>query len=374
MTAVDYRVIISEADSSSDFAVGGTICELENRKNLGWARYLNDVGEAFVTINQDDPKIRGLRDYEGTAHVKYLRNGEVVWRGILSEHEANADDVILYSYSYESPLYWLQSDWNQTWKEAQIDTIVSAQWLRARNQTSSQLGFVTTGTIQAPVTTSGGATAIELPSYKSYYKRVLFTLKELSAIATSDTTNTCYFEMAYTTTPTDGDVTFNFWKNRSTDRGLVMKYGVNVRDFGDRYAPILTRNDVYGVGSGAHNLLFRFRKQTTAGARGSVLFGLRQEPIYLQWVRDQTDLERVTRLRAAKAIRTDADLTLYMGQNALPPVGTAAGGYNLGDRFPVYIDRGITQVDKTMQLIGQQVTAARGAERVYPMMLDRSGS
>ena len=375
-----YRVILYRADTAASFGVGTSLAEFDRIKNIGWARYLNDVGECFFSIYQDDPKLASLRGFVGTAHVKVLRSTpsgsyEVVWRGLLSEHEANARDVIFYAYGYESAMYWLITDWNQTWKTVQIDTLVTTLWnSRIQGQTNSQLGFVTDGTIQAPVTTSGGSTEIVLPSYKAYYKRSLFELKELVAVATSDTTNTCYFELAYTNSVTDNVVTFNFWKNRSTDRAIPLKYGVNVKDFGDRFAPILTRNDVFGVGSGAHNLLFRFRKQTTAGTNGSVLFGLRQEPIYLTWVRDQTDLERVTRLRSAKALRFDMDLSLYMKPLSLPPVGTTAAGYNLGDRFPVVINRGITVIDKTMQLIGMQVLANRGAERVYPLLLDRSGS
>jgi hypothetical protein len=40
----------------------------------------------------------------------------------------------------------------------------------------------------------------------------------------------------------------------------------------------------------------------------------------------------------------------------------------------VHIDRGVTVIDKEMMMIGQQVIASRGAERVYPIMLDRAGS
>jgi hypothetical protein len=46
----------------------------------------------------------------------------------------------------------------------------------------------------------------------------------------------------------------------------------------------------------------------------------------------------------------------------------------LGDRFPVYIDRGITQIDKDMLMIGLQVYANSGTEYVRPIMLDRGGS
>lgn len=206
-----YRVILSRADTASSFGVGTTIAEFENVKNLGWAKYLNDVGECYFTLNQDDPKVSGLRSFEGTAHVKVLRESatgtwEAVWRGILSEHEANARDVILYAYGYESVLFWLQTKWNQTWTNATIGTIATALWTYVKGLTSSQLGFVTTGTIQSPVTTTGGSTAITLPSYKAYLKKSLFMLKELVAVAASDTANTCYFELAHTATETDDAV------------------------------------------------------------------------------------------------------------------------------------------------------------------------
>ena len=368
-----YRVIVHKP-SGSTFAVGDVLAEFENVKNIGYAEYLNDVGEAFFTLNQDDAKLDGVRTYEGTAHVKILRNGETVWRGILSEHEATADDVVFYAYGYEGPLFWLQTDWNQTWKNAQIDTIVSALWTRAKTDlTYSQLGFATTGTIQAPVTTSGGSTAIVLPLYKAYYKRILFALKELTAISTSDTTNVCFFETTYTNTATDNAVTFNFWKNRSTDRAIVLEYGVNVRNFEERYVPIMGRNDILGVGSGARNQLYRVRDTQQTGTFGYESFGRRQEPVYLSWVRDEDDLTRVIALRAARALRSDVDVSLYMVPDALRPWRATSSGYALGDRVRVRIDKGVTQIDKLMMVVGEQVFATRGHEVVIPLMQEKGG-
>ena len=61
--------------------------------------------------------------------------------------------------------------------------MVSDQWIQAKTTlTNSNLAWVTTGTIQAPVTTSGGGTAIVLPSYKLFQKRILFVFREMSAI------------------------------------------------------------------------------------------------------------------------------------------------------------------------------------------------
>lgn len=371
---VKYRVQVWSA-SGSTFAVGSLVCEFANPKNIGYARYLNDVGEAFWTEVQDHPLVSAVAAGEGYYHVYILRNDEVVWRGFLAEHEATQDDVIFYAYSYEGFLFWLATDWNQTWANAQLDTIVSALWTRAKTDlTYSQAGFITTGTIQAPVTTSGGSTAITLPLYKAYYKRILFCMRELTAIATSDTTNICYFEVAYTSTATDKSATFNFWKNRSTDRSIVWEYGVNIKRFSDRKAAVLNRNDILAVGSGARNQLYRNRQQTSGGSYGYDIIGRRQEPIYLSWVRDETDLIRVAKLRAKRALRSDTNLSLYMANGSILPVGATGAGYNLGDRVTVRIPRGATQVDKLLLVVGQQVLALRGRELVIPMVQERSGS
>lgn len=362
-------------DTTTNFAIGSHLVTFENVKHIGWAKYLNDIGEAFFTIDQDDPKLAAvadtLREKEGLAHVSIQRDDKVVWRGFVGEHDADERDAIFYSYGYEAHLYWLVTLWNMSWKEEEVGDILADLVTRFRTGIpDSPLAWITSGTIEDPVTTSGGSTKIELPSYKTYYKRILFALKELSAVATSDTTNTCFFEFAHSTTPTTKTVTFNFWKDRSTSQPIVLAWGTNVSKFGERFAPILARNHVVGVGSGAHNLLLRYNNPHSAGTRGYTAFGRRQEPVYFSWVRDQTDLERVVKLRQARALRFDMDLSLQMAPNSLPPLD----GYALGDRFPVRIDRGITQVDKTMQMVGIQVLANRGAEIVRPLMLDRSGS
>lgn len=368
-----YRVLVYSATGST-FAVGSLGCEVTNPKNIGYARYLNDVGEAFFTVLQDQPEARTLRGLMRTGHVFILRDNEVVWRGILSEHEANGTDVVFYAYGYESVLFKLCSAWNQTWADKDIDDIITDIWTRAKTDlTYSQVGFVTTGTIQAPVTTSGGSTPITLPVYKAYYKRILFEMKELAAISTSDTTNVCYFEIAYPSTLSDKSATFNFWKNKSTDRSIVWEYGVNIKDFEEAYAPLLGRNDILGVGSGARNQLYRVRDEQASGSAGYETVGRAQEPVYLSWVRDEADLTRVIALRAARALRSDTNISLYMQNGSTLPINAANSGYYLGDRVTVRIDRGATQVDKLLLVVGQQVIAARGREVVIPMVQEKGG-
>jgi len=380
----DYRIQLWTANTGSgnDFGPLALAAEFEHAKNLGYSYYLNDIGEAFFTINQDDVYAGStIRAIEGTGHVKIFRDGECVWRGILSEHDANHDDVIFYAYGYEGLLYHLLSKWNQTWESAKIAGAagrpINDLWTRAQTDLAqSQLKFAATGTIQAPVTTSDGSTDITLESYKIYYKRILHAFKELVAMAVSDTTNVCYFELDYPTT-TAHTLTFNFWKDNAseiTDR--VLRYPGEIADFSDRYVPILSRNDLKSVATGARDQLFRVSQYTTAGTFGANAFGRRQEPIHFTWVRDEAELTRVLKRRSAKARREDINirLRLWPDDSMMLPMRASASGYELGDRMRVEIDRGITQIDKMMFIEGEQVIVAQGMEYVQPIFADRAGS
>jgi hypothetical protein len=375
----EYRVLLYEADTTANFGFGKLVHEFVNAKNLGYAHYLNDIGECFWTLNQDDLDTENLREHVGVGHVVIARDGEAVWRGIMTEIDASATDVILYGYGYEHVLYHIITPWNQTYENVVIGGISSAPintlWNKAKTDTSSQLGFATTGSIQTPVTTSNGSTDLTLESYKLYYKRLIFAMKELVAIAVSDTTNVVYFELDYGTDPYQQNLTFNFWKDNGQDTDIRLEFPGPISNFKDRYVPIFSRNRLQAVGSGARDQVFRSEQAQTSGAFGETLFGTRQEPIYFNWVRDQAELDRVTKLRLQKSVREDISLFTRLKPNGgLLPYRASGSGYKLGDRIKVKIDRGITQVDKMMFLEGQQVIYVNGLEHVQPLFADRAGS
>jgi hypothetical protein len=366
------------ADTANDFAVGDLIAEFQNAKNVGYAWYLNDIPEAFWTVNQDDDKI-GIRSHEGLAHVFILRNNEVMWRGILSEHDAVNEDVIYYAYGYEFLLYHLYTVWGMKWKGAYIagftGSVINRLWKRAREIVYSQAAWISTGTIETPVTTSGGSTPIKLNTHKLYYKRILHAMKEVTAIATSDTTNVVFMEMDYPLDPTDHSVTFNYWKNKTTDReGVRLTKPGNVIDFSDRYVPIFNRNQIYGVGTGPRGQLYRATASQGSGPRGAVAFGKRHESIYLSWVRDYDELLRISRLRRAKAMREDVSISVRTYPDTLLPARATGSGYNIGDRIRVDVQKGDTAIDKLMFVVGEQVVWSGGREFVQPLMEDRGGS
>lgn len=376
MTAVSnhpqYAVVIYERDPT-DRSIGDRILEVDNPKNIGWADYLNDVPEAFFSLHQEDPQCEILASYLGQAHIRIYRidvtSGEraVVWAGIFgTETDEQGDDIIFYSHGYLAALYWLTTEWDQAWATVTIDDIVSDLWTRAKSGINdTEVAFVNTGTIQAPATTSGGATPIILPVYNTYFKPILSVFREMSAIGRSDTTNATVFEITHSATPT-----FNFWGAKGADTNVIYTYGGGeVKDFWYQRLEAHRRNLIHAVGTSPRELTLRTSQSATPGLRGR-----RISSIYLQWVRDQTELERIAKLRLAKANRSHFRIGLQFFPGTCIPPGMSYSGWDLADRITVKIDRGATQVDEMMIVVGVQVMYANGMEYVTIITETRTGT
>lgn len=355
-----YQVLV-RAFLNSSFAPGAVLADFQNVKNLGWGEYLNDLGDCFFTVNQDDPKIGNLVPYlKGNSIVQVYRNQTLVWSGWLMESDEDQEDVVFTAYSYLAGLYWLLSDYGQEWTAAQINTIISDLWTRATaTLTHSGLAWAATGTIEAPVTTSGGATPMVQAFYRNYRKRILFVFKELCAMATSDTTNVVSFEI----TPAG---VFNLYKARGADlANPVWEYPSRkiigfrrVRNMADR------RNTLYGIGSNPRNAVLQ---KTVEDATDQAANMRREEGLYYTWVRDEDELQRITEYRLSRAERDDSMLTMTFAPNNEIPYRGAGALFALGDRVPIRINRGITQIAERKLVTGQQVVLNRGSEylRLY---------
>ena len=362
-----YRVLVYAFGAS--FGIGSLVVEIENAKAVGVGQYLNDVPEAFFTVNQDDPKAEYLRNYKGKCHVRIYRDSDLLFAG-WGAMELDSDDrqTIVYCYGYLAGLYWSLTDWNKTWRKQTLKTIIDESWVRAKTTiTSSTLGFVTTGTTEELVTTSGGATSITLPEYIQFYKRILFIYKEFAALAISDTTNTPVFEIAHSTTPT-----FNFWKNRGTDKDSVKwEYGGGlVAGYKVYEEPVWRRNSVRAVGSAPQNELLRY-DYTVAG--DYTAYGQRQEPLYLRYVRDQTELQRVVPFRTAKALRDNPEIVLRFFPNSIIPPGATGALFALSDRVKVKIDHGTVNIDGRYLVTGFESLWLRGVEYFKAYVEERYG-
>ena len=368
----NYTIVLYKR-SLSTYGYGERILEVNNPKNIGWGDYLNDVPEAFFTLYQEDEQVEVIREWVGKAHIRIYRidsaTGErsVVWAGIFgTETNEAGSDVIFYSHGYLAALFWLCTDWNMVSTNVNLAAIVSFEWNRIKSLTGSEVGFVNTGTIEAPATTSGGSTPILLPVYTRFYKPMLNLLREMQAIARSDTTNVTVFEITHSETPT-----FNFWKNKGVDTNVVYTYGsLEVQDFWYAGLEGHRRNEVFGVGTSPRDLILRSNQ--SVGSFG--LTGRRSVPIYFQWVRDQTELDRITRLRLARANRDHFKMGLIFYPGACVPPGMSYSPWKLADRVRVRINRGSTNVDQMMIVIGVQTLFQNGVERVTMIVETPTGS
>lgn len=371
--APQYEIHLFKRNHLTDFGWGDPLLYVSNAKNIGWGRYVNDVSEAFFSLYQEDEQVRILRNYMGKAHIRILRvdpiSGEraIVWNGILgTETNEEGTDVIFYAHGYEAALYWLLTGWSAVWTSFNLKQIVDDVWNNAKNQIpGSELGFVTTGTTEAPVTTSGGATPIVLPTYSAFHKPSLNILRELQAVARSDTTNVTVFEITHEQYPT-----FNFWKNKGVDTNTVYTYGgVEIADFWYSRLEAHRRNEIMGVGTSPRDLILRSNQSVAYGE-----YGRKQVPVYFQWVRDQTELERITKLRLARADKNHFKMGLMFYPGGCIPPGMSYSPWDLADRVRIRIDRGITQVDEMMIVIGVQVLYQHGVERVTMIVETPTGT
>ena len=365
-----YRVQVFDYLDTTTFGIGALLVEFDRPHAIGYGNWLNNVPEAFFTIHQDDSKLTTLRNKGGKVHIRIWRDDSLVWSGWASfERDTNQHDAIIYCYGYLADLFWLLSDWDQTWTTQTVGQIVTDAWTRAKTTISnSRLNFVATGTIQAPPTVAGGGTPITLPSYRAYNKRLLYLMQEMAAISGSDTGQSTVFEITNSLTPT-----FNFWADKGTSlSGSVQwKWGDGrVQSFREYGMPVYYRNHVEAIGQQPRDLILRksIRDDADAAARGRMM-----EPLFLAWVRDEDELLRSARQRATRAKREDINVQLGFYPGAEEPPGTNSGRFALADTVPIKIARGITNIDREQQVVGYMVAVLNGQEKLQVMLQDPVG-
>jgi hypothetical protein len=356
-----YRVIVRLP--GANFGPGAVLVEFENAKNLGYGEYLNDIGEAFWTITQGDPKLELITDalLEQGLHVQIFRNGTMVWAGWIGETDETEVDVIFYAYSYAVAWFVLHTTLDDEWDGKQVDQIVSDIYGESIARVDSLMGWMSIGTLEAPVTTSGGAVAIIVPKYSAARKRFLFVLQELVGLAASDTTNRVVFEV----TPTG---VMNLWKNKGTTRTeMKLEYGGNVVGFHRLTTPMDRRNVVFGIGTSPHDILLEDTEENTTDRSTN---GRREEAVYFSWVRDAEEIDRVTKFRLTRALRTDNFLSLSILPGSVAPARSADATFEIGDMLPVKIDKEMTQINEPKLATGQQVIVTRGQEHLRLIVQD----
>lgn len=370
---VKYLVVISGFANTSTYGVGDPIAFIENASNLAWTQYINEVGEAFFTIPQTDSKLALLRNViDLRPHMQIFRidsqkNKTLVWGGWLGEMDETLDDAIFYGYSYISGLYDLLTDWDITYTNQSVKQIVQSVWQRAKvDLADSRMQWISTGTIDDAVTTTGGGTPIVLPLYKTSYKRILTVLREMADLSISDTSNRVIFEI----TPSG---VFNFWADNSTNGGRTainqVYFGVGsvIRSLRRIRRPVDRRNTLQVVGTSPKDITLR---KTVTDATLKTSMGRSEEPIYLQYVRDATEMDRTSKQRAIRAKRVDTDLYTTFASDVVEPAGAINSRYKIGDTVILPITNGASNITDPKIIVGQQVVYYRNRENVRLLLGD----
>jgi hypothetical protein len=375
--APTYRVVVRSCTSYSpiDLTPGAVEAVFQRPTNIGYTEIVGNIPMMFFTLSQDDPQARAalaktpanIFGFDANnavpLHFELYRNDELVWGGLGPlEIDETSQDMIVYCYGHAASLYWTLTGWDKTWTGQTIKEIVDDAFSTGQAKANSMMAWLTSGTTQAPATTSGGSTDIILPSYKANYKRLLFLFRELSAYSASDTSNRVWFEV----TPSG---VFNFWKNKGATKQvpqLVYPSG-NVLDFRRYRMPVDMRTKLYGVGTSPRDTSLRSTSEDVALSEAR---GLREDSIYMQWVRDSDELDRVTKRRRIMANKVDRQITLTMAPNSVPPI-RATGGFEMMADYPIYINKGSVQYNGSKMLVGNQIAFIGGREYVRLTLQDK---
>jgi hypothetical protein len=362
-----YQVVIKDfADpAGSDYAPGDIVAIVENATNIGWSEYINEVGEAFFSMSQEDPKI--LLMSEAVNHGKHCliyRNGELIWGGWLGEADENLHDVVFTAYSYVSGFYHYVMPWDKEWTAIDADQIIEDAVDEAIGKTHSKVNWFTKGTIQTLWVEAGGPTTLALPLYRAPYKRVLTVLREIATYAISDTDNRVKFNV----TPAG---VFNLWRDdKNTLDDIRWQIGDGkVRNFQRIRLPVDRRNEILAVGTSPKDTTMR-KTITKTTFRDNE--GLKQEPIYFSWVKNSTQLERVAKIRASRAVRVDTDLYLSFFKDTVVPYRATGQDYGIGDLVTINLSHGLSTITGDQKIVvGQQVISSQGGEFVRVLLADK---
>jgi hypothetical protein len=198
--------------------------------NVVWQQALNFPGQAAFTLTRFNPKLSQL--LHARPHQALPRDGgngtKTVFAGKLIKPSYGARDAVLYCWDYVSFLQRSRTGYRVLYPKKKIGTeIIAAEWALAKATASRPFAFVTTGTIEDPLGLDG-VTAIKTNNQFGVidFDR-LYTFFALAEISMANTANTVVFEITR-----DTPHTFNFWKNRSSQRtSYELTYPGNLIDY-----------------------------------------------------------------------------------------------------------------------------------------------
>lgn len=214
MHDIQYHAVIYNPDSQG--GPGTPKMELDpDALNLVWQQALNYPAMAAIGMARFNDKLADIAYMQD--HIKIFREDskglKTVFSGKAVKPDETARDSLVYFWDYTAFLQRSRTGFRVLYPDKFIDEIVTAEWGLAKAADKSPFEFVTTGTIERPLGLDG-TTPIKVNSQFGVinFDR-LFTFFALAELSMANTSNTVVFEITR-----EPPHTFNFWKNRSTQR------------------------------------------------------------------------------------------------------------------------------------------------------------
>jgi hypothetical protein len=212
---VQYHIVIYGAEANG--GPGAAKMELDaDALNLVWQQGLNFPGQAAFSLTRWNPKIADL--VWMVDHVKVFRDTpaglRTVFAGKIIKPSYTAQDLVVTCWDYASFLQRSRTGYRILYPNKMIGSeIVALEWALAKNVDASPFAFVATGTIEDPLALDGTTPIKTNSEFGVVDFDRLFLFYAMAELSMANTANTVTFEITR-----ELPHTFNFWKNRSTQR------------------------------------------------------------------------------------------------------------------------------------------------------------
>lgn len=212
---IQYHVVLYDADANG--GPGSPKYELTaDVLNLVWQQGLNFPGQAGFALPRYCPKVTDFLWM--IDHIKIFRESpagiKTVFAGKIIKPGYSGRDLTVTAWDYASFLQRSRTGFRILYPNKKIGSeIVSPEWVLAKGVDKSPFAFVADGTIEDPLGTDGTTPITTNSEFGVVDFDRLFLFYAMAELSMANTTNTVTFEITR-----DEPHTFNFWKNRSTQR------------------------------------------------------------------------------------------------------------------------------------------------------------
>lgn len=332
--------------------------------HVGCSQMANDVGEFYFTLPATHPQVGECEPYQRHYSFQQFRgNGWVpIFEGILTDFDANEDDVVVYGMDYmgllslsvdvrasqgQSPDLPVEKGGSK-YVNKHVSYVITDQLRQAKAQTDSPLGFITVDTDEID------DVAERITIFSSFKQRLDFIISLIQSIKSGTGRTTRLW-------PVRVDEDSYRWRFRlvaGQDRpDLTLRFGELVQGY-----RVLVMGDfattVHGIGRIYDEVKPRYFAKTGPGLN-TATWGLSQRAAVWNDLSDLDDFKRRVQQMAAEVGRVGKRMALGLRVTGIEPFD----GWGLLDSVPVEIDHGVVDTSK----YGSGMWTIHGVEyRVFP--------